>query len=234
MTPKKPTVSKHGHRTNKPKAKYNMLKHIRHILSKPNNTGKFQNGKIRPFGTKINWYWDIRLWSPIIIILLIISSYTNTNKDSEPIQIQDPTLEVTVEYTEPTTPEPTMDIDEYNIVNLAILADTVGHGRNDDVKEIIMWVLINRVEDSSNGYGGTLQTEISRPRQWQGYNPNGIYLDSTYELAQKVYDRWTKNGPRPIYSDMLWFTLNGDGSITVRNRYNDDGKNRTEITFGQE
>ena len=194
-------------------------------------TGKFHNGKFKPFGTKVNWYWDIRLWSPLIIILVIIAMNANITNDVEPVPIQEPVIEALVETTE-TIPEPTISLQELDVIALARLADTVGRGRSEDVKRIIMWVAINRVEDRANGYGGTLQYEISRPRQWQQYDPEGMYLDTTYALAEEVYNTWNTQGARPIYSDMLWFTLNDDGSITVRNQFK-EGKNRSEITFGQ-
>ena len=102
---------------------------------------------------------------------------------------------------------------------LARLADSVGAGRSDNVKTIIMWVAVNRSEDRANGYGQSLLTEIDRPNQWQGYDSTTIYTDETYAIAKQVLETQAKGGLRPLDTDMLWFILNDDGSITVRNQF---------------
>ena len=190
----------------------------------------------------VKWYWDVRKLSFAIIMLLIASywvGYSNgcSNRDLKIIsEVQAatetaPTEEEVVE-TEPTeeATEPTVELDD-EAVALAILADTSARGKSDTVKETIMWVAINRVEDRSNGYGDTLIYEINRPKQWQNYDPEGMYLQSTYDLAVKVLDTWRSHGPRPIYNDMLWAVYNANGSVTVRNKFKDE-KGRVEQTFG--
>ena len=102
---------------------------------------------------------------------------------------------------------------------LARLADTVGAGRSDNVKTVIMWVAINRSEDRANGYGQSLQDEIARPNQWQGYDENAGYTDNTYAIAKQVLEIQANGSLRPVDSDMLWFVLNNDGSITLRNQF---------------
>ena len=129
-------------------------------------------------------------------------------------------------------PEPEVDIRKEQAVALARLADSVAKGRSEEVKRIVMWVAINRAEDKSHGYGLPLLDEIARPKQWQEYDPSANYLESTLSIAYEVLEIREKGGPRPIYGDMLWFVLNNDGSITVRNQFN-SGKNRSEATFGQ-
>lgn len=185
---------------------------------------------------RVNFYWDVRLWAPFILIAFIISLKVNgnivkKNYEAEYLLAQE-TMTEPVETTEEAVPETTESLEESDTKALAVLADSVGQGRTDEVKKIIMWIAINRSEDRANGYGDSLQTEIARPKQWQQYNPDGIYTSHTYDLATEVYKTWRTNGPRPIYNDMLWFVLNGDGSITVRNRFGND-KNRAEATFGQ-
>ena len=190
----------------------------------------------------VKWYWDVRKLSFAIIMLLIASywvGYSNgcSNRDLKIIsEVQAaaetaPTEEEVVE-TEPTeeATEPTVELDD-EAVALAILADTSARGKSDTVKETIMWVAINRVEDRSNGYGDTLIYEVNRPKQWQNYDPEGMYLQSTYDLAVKVLDTWRSHGPRPIYNDMLWAVYNSNGSVTVRNKFKDE-KGRVEQTFG--
>lgn len=182
----------------------------------------------------VKWYWDLKKWSPILIIILIAIYAIGYNK-GEAVQIayyealpaETVYIEVTSETTPPETTEPELDEEA---VALAILADSSAAGKSDNVKRILMWVAINRVEDHSNGYGGTLLEEIARPKQWQQYNPEGMYLQSTYDIAVEVLETWRTNGPRPIYNDMLWASYNSDGSITVRNVFSGT-KGRSEQTF---
>ena len=126
----------------------------------------------------------------------------------------------TTEPTEPETTEPpTEEPIDPKAEALARLADTVGAGRSDNVKTVIMWVAINREEDRANGYGKTLLEEIARPSQWQGYDENAAYTDRTYEIAKQVLEIQATGALRPVDSDMLWFVLNDNGSITLRNLY---------------
>lgn len=195
-----------------------------------------QRGKFAKLFRKVNWYWDVRLYLPLFLVLILAAGIPNQKRiaearleaamAAEPVVIE--TVAAIVEETEETTPSP----EEVDITALARLADSVGGHRSDEVKRVIMWVLINRTEDTRNGYGGSLLWEIARPNQWQGYDEDAGYLESTYNLAKEVYETWKTGGARPIYSDMLWFVLNKDGSITVRNQYKET-KNRAEMTFGQ-
>lgn len=182
----------------------------------------------------VKWYWDLKKWLPAFIIILIVIYAIGYNKGEaeqiayyESLPAETVYIEVTRETEPQETTEPALD-DE--AVALAILADTSAAGKSDTVKRILMWVAINRVEDRSNGYGGTLIEEINRPRQWQEYDPEGMYLQSTYDIAVEVLETWRTNGPRPIYNDMLWSVYNSDGSITIRNRFRDT-KGRSEQTF---
>ena len=168
-------------------------------------------------GADVRWYYDIRLWSPLILLLLILAliPWKQEAKATEE------TLPVTVAV-EPMPEEDTAPTEEVVIPEaaaLARLADSVGAGRSDNVKTVIMWVAVNRSEDRANGYGQSLLTEIDRPNQWQGYDGTTIYTDETYAIAKQVLETQAKGGLRPLDSDMLWFILNDDGSITVRNRF---------------
>ena len=168
-------------------------------------------------GADVRWYYDIRLWSPLILLLLILAliPWKQEAKATEE------TLPVTVAV-EPMPEEDTAPTEEVVIPEaaaLARLADSVGAGRSDNVKTVIMWVAVNRSEDRANGYGQSLLTEISRPNQWQGYDENTLYTDETYAIAKQVLSTQAKGGMRPLDSDMLWFIRNDDGSITVRNRF---------------
>ena len=124
---------------------------------------------------------------------------------------------VETQPTEDTTPTEETVIPE--AAALARLADSVGSGRSDNVKTIIMWVAINRSEDRANGYGQSLLDEIARPNQWQGYDENAPYTSGTYAMAKEVLEIQARGGLRPLDSDMLWFVLNDDGSITLRNQF---------------
>lgn len=180
---------------------------------------------VKNIGADVRWYYDVRLWSPLILVLLILVLVLSGHQ-KKALREQLQAMEETV--TTPAATDAVMETEStiapVEPINqeaeaLARLADTVGNGRSDNVKIIIMWVAINRSEDQANGYGKTLLEEISRPNQWQGYNENMGYSDSTYELAKQVLETKEKGGLRPLDSDMLWFVLNDDGSITVRDQF---------------
>lgn len=183
----------------------------------------------------VKWFWDVKKWIPILIIAMLISyiSGCNNGKNEQIAYFETiPAETIYIEVTQPIEiaeePEPVRDEEA---VALAILADTSAAGKSNEVKRILMWIAINRTEDRANGYGGTLLEEIARPKQWQGYNSEGMYLQETYDLALEVLDIWRSNGPRPLYNDMLWSVYNSDGTITVRNKFKDE-KGRMEQTYG--
>ena len=170
-------------------------------------------------GKDVKWYFDIRLWSPLILLLLILALLPGRSKSETPAETT-PETEAAVMETEPEVTEPpTVEPLDPRAEALARLADTVGAGRSDNVKTVIMWVAINREEDRANGYGKDLLEEIARPSQWQGYDENASYTDHTYEIALEVLEIQASGALRPVDSDMLWFVLNDDGSITLRNLY---------------
>lgn len=198
------------------------------------NNGKYS--KKSASSRRKKWYLDVRLWIPFFIIAIISTSCTYQRKISALEQenaalIAELSVKVIPEIIEETVP-PTEEKQDSEAVALAKLADSVARGRTDEVKRIVMWVAINRSEDRSHGYGLSLIEEIARPKQWQEYNEDANYLESTLRLAEEVLEIRDNGGARPIYGDMLWFVLNNDGSITVRNQFKTD-KNRSEATFGQ-
>ena len=166
-------------------------------------------------GADVRWYYDIRLWSPLILLLLILALLPGKQAAKTP---EETVPEVTAEETLP-EPAPTEEAVIPEAAALARLADSVGAGRSENVKTVIMWVAINRSEDRANGYGQSLLDEIARPNQWQGYDENVRYSDATYAIAKQVLEIQKNGGLRPLDSDMLWFILNDDGSITVRNQF---------------
>ena len=172
-------------------------------------------------GEDVLWYYDIRLWSPLLVLVLILALVlpANARKKAEATATEtEPSVSDVVESveTEPSTEEPV----DPEAEALARLADSVGMGRSENVKTIIMWVAINRSEDRANGYGQSLLDEIARPSQWQNYDENIAYTAPTYELAKEVLNTVKTGGLRPLDSDMLWLVLNDDGSVTVRNQFN--------------
>lgn len=168
-------------------------------------------------GEDVRWYYDVRLWSPLILVLLILALLPGKKQETQ----EPPQPEISVVESEPTEEqtEPTEAPVNPEAAALARLADTVGAGRSDNVKTIIMWVAINRSEDRANGYGQSLIDEIARPNQWQGYDENAPYSEGTYAMALSVLDIQARGGLRPLDSDMLWLVLNDDGSVTLRNRF---------------
>lgn len=168
-------------------------------------------------GADVRWYYDIRLWSPLILLLLILALLPGKRAEKAPVETIPEITAVETLPMEDTAPTEEAVIPE--AAALARLADTVGSGRSDNVKTVIMWVAINRSEDRANGYGQSLLDEIARPNQWQGYDEAAPYTAGTYAIAKQVLEIQATGGLRPLDSDMLWFILNDDGSITLRNQF---------------
>ena len=86
-------------------------------------------------GKDVRWYYDIRLWSPLILLLLILALLPGKVKTEEPVE----TMPITVEETQPTEDTaPTEAPVNEDAAALARLADSVGAGRSDNVKTVIM------------------------------------------------------------------------------------------------
>ena len=174
-------------------------------------------------GEDVRWYFDIRIWSPLLLILFILAlALPRGSRSTEEVSVVTATEAAIVETAEVT--EPTKAPINEEAAALARLADTVGSGRSDNVKTAIMWVAINRSEaGGTDGYGQSqsLLEEIARENQWQGYDENASYSEHTYEIALDVLEIQSSNGLRPIDSDMLYLVLNEDGSVTLRNQFNE-------------
>ena len=175
-------------------------------------------------GEDVRWYYDVRLWSPLILLVLVLALLPGKKEVQESVEEKPEISMVETQPTEDTTPTEEAVIPEAEA--LARLADSVGSGRSDNVKTIIMWVAVNRSEDRANGYGQSLLDEIARPNQWQGYDENAPYTDGTYAMAKEVLAIQARGGLRPLDSDMLWFVLNDDGSITLRNQFTATGNQK--------
>lgn len=175
---------------------------------------------LKHLGDDVKWYYDIRLWSPLLVILFILALLPG--KKTDKVMPVETVPAVTVVETQPVAAETQAEEITVNpeAEALARLADSVGSGRSDNAKIAIMWVAVNRSDDRANGYGQDLLTEINRANQWQGYDPNLPYTQGTYEMALEVLDTRTRGRLRPIDSDMLWLVLNDDGSVTLRNKFN--------------
>lgn len=173
-------------------------------------------------GADVRWFWDVRLWSPFILILFLL--LLPGKQEKPPVQVvveTTPAVTIPVETVPETQPQKIFDADADA---LAKLAESVGAGRSDNVKRVIMWVAINRSEDRSNGYGLGLAEEISRPQQWQSYDETIPYTEDTYDLALEIVRMRDNRELRPLDNGMLWFVLNDDGSVTVRNSFRIDNK----------
>lgn len=184
-------------------------------------------------GDDVRWYFDIRVWSPLILVVLILTFVwgRKTVKLPETTVPSVITVENLPKATVETTPpkQETVKAEEEVIPEaaaLARLADSVGAGRSDNAKTAIMWVAINRSEDRANGYGQSLLDEIARPNQWQGYDENARYTEGTYAMAKLILETQARGWLRPLDSDMLWFVLNNDGSITLRNQFTASGNRK--------
>lgn len=201
---------------------------VRHARRERKRTFKIQLGNFRAeIGRDVAWFWDIRLWSPILVVLLVAALMSGRKPAAEvtiPEEIPAPTQEVEMEI-EPAAPVETQPVlRDAEAEMLARLADTVGAGRTDRVKKVIMWIAINRSEDRANGFGKSLEEEIARPNQWQFYDESASYGEGTYLLALDVLKVVRTNDLRPVEKDMLWLVLNDDGSVSIRNSFNMNNK----------
>lgn len=196
--------------------------------SKP--TFKIQLGKFcAEIGNDVAWFWDIRLWAPVLVILFIVALFNAPGTKTPAPEAAD--LTVPEEITMEVDPTDVADVPEIQPVvrdpeaeALARLADTVGAGRTDRVKKVIMWIAINRSEDRANGFGKSLIEEIARPSQWQFYDEAATYGEGSYLLAEEILKMVRTNDLRPVDKDMLWLLLNDDGSVTIRNAFNINSK----------
>ena len=196
--------------------------------TKPRTEPRRKRRKKNPFpipaflthlGEDVRWYYDIRLWSPLLLLLFILALLPGKQTEEKPVEtVPEATAVETLPEVETTPTEAAEEVIP-EAEALARLADCVGAGRSNNVKTVIMWVAINRSEDRANGYGQSLLDEIARPNQWQGFDPTALYSDGSYELAKQVLETQANGGLRPVDSDMLWFVLNDDGSITLRNQF---------------
>lgn len=193
-------------------------------------TFKLQIGGLKAeIGRNVAWYWDIRLWAPVLLVLFILALLPG-KKTEVPVAEPAPTevLEVIPVETEPAATEaaPVPTAKDPEAEALARLADTVGAGRTDRVKKVIMWVAINRSEDRANGFGKSLEEEIARPNQWQFYDESAPYGEGSYMMAQEILKIVRTNDLRPVDGDMLWLVLNDDGSVVIRNAFNFNSKTK--------
>lgn len=82
----------------------------------------------------------------------------------------------------------------------------------------VCWCIIGRCE--SPLYPDTVEEVCSQPDQWMGYSEGNPVIDVYYELALEVLEAWETGGSRNIPADCLWFTWNGNDSITFRTAFN--------------
>ncbi len=192
---------------------------------------------LRQIGKDVKWYYDVRLWLPLVLVLVIFAACTGSNagqnsarKEYEAVlqQMEADTRIEAEKQQEETTPPTAAPINP-EAEALAVLADSVGSGRSDNVKTIIMWVAINRSENPIEGHGKPLLEEIAMPQQWQGYDPQTAYFQRTYDIALEVLEMRDNGSLRPLDRDMLWLVLNNDGSVTVRDKF--QGQNIYERTI---
>lgn len=194
---------------------------------KEKRTFKIQLGKFHAeIGDDVAWFWDIRLWSPVLVVLLIAALVTPIRKAPAASDVTPPEeiVDVIPEDNTDVIPEVQPVVRDPEAEALARLADTVGSGRTDRVKKVIMWIAINRSEDRANGFGKSLVEEIARPNQWQFYNEDAPYGEGSYLLAEEILKMVRTNDLRPVDKDMLWLLLNDDGSVTIRNGFNINSK----------
>ncbi len=187
-------------------------------------------------GKDVRWYYDVRLWLPVVLVLMILAACAGNSSGVRSTQEEykaiiakmEEQAQAVQELPQPEVTEPAVPPMDPEAEALAILADSVGAGRSDNVKTIIMWVAINRSENAIEGHGKPLLEEIAMPHQWQGYDPEVGYTQATYDIALEVLEIRDNGSLRPLDRDMMWLVLNNDGSVTVRNKF--QGQNWHEKT----
>ncbi len=185
-------------------------------------------------GRDVRWYYDVRLWLPLVLVLVTLAACTGSSmaerttqeKYEAIIQTMEEDARREQEQAQAEITEPTAAPIDPEAEALAVLADSVGAGRSRNVKTVIMWVAINRSENAIEGHGKPLLEEIAMPHQWQGYDPTISYFPDTYEIAVEVLETRDSGRLRPLDSDMLWMVLNDDGSVTLRNMFKNNGTNQ--------
>ena len=125
-----------------------------------------------------------------------------------------------VESVEPVETPKVYEIDEYEA---SLIAKTLyGEYRGEDKLQQagVVWCILNRVDY----YGGTIESVVTAPGQFHGYNKNHPVLDYLYDTTVDVLTRWyrEKDGEtdvgRVLPADYLWF--GGNGTINrFRNAY---------------
>lgn len=106
------------------------------------SSGKYcREGDKRFSAPKVLWYYDVRIWLPVfvIIILSVIGVYqarlNTVIRDAASAKAEAVTEALkSAEAQSEEIVAPTETVDDSEIVALARLADSVGRGRSDDVK----------------------------------------------------------------------------------------------------
>lgn len=101
-----------------------------------------------------------------------------------------------------------------------------GYGLTDKAKAAVIEVIQNRAEDNAREFRAynTIADVCNQANQWQGYDPDGEYLQEDYELAKAVLHR--SDGGRMIPRD-CYFLLVENGQVTARTEY--DGGNAWKV-----
>ena len=107
---------------------------------------------------------------------------------------------------------------EVNMEDAILLAKTAWgefRGLNDEEVLAVYWCILNRVDSSGHGMGGNIESVVSFPGQFLGYNINNPIDERLFELACNVLREWEKekqtgelSAERVIPPKYLWFSGN--------------------------
>lgn len=116
-------------------------------------------------------------------------------------------------------------VNQYNTE--AALVAKVLYGLKDyhlsnEAKTAVIEVILNRVDDTACEFReiNTVSDAVNQPGQWQGFDPDGSFLQEDYVLARnRLAD---KSGCRVIPEGCFFYTVS-NGVVTVRTDFLEDG-----------
>lgn len=164
-----------------------------------------------------------------LLFLIIKSMIPVPSIDSNRDEYEFIEAETALAEFEPPTTEPPMnppcslcsEDDSLSLEEVKMLAKTVwgeGRGVSDWEKELIIWCVLNRVDDPD--FPDTIASVVSAPGQFDGYLSNYPVESEIYDLCLRVCSRWLAGEERALPIEYVFFF--GDGS---HNYFYDRNKN---------
>lgn len=93
-----------------------------------------------------------------------------------------------------------------------VLYGVRSYNLSDTAKKAILDVIVNRVECTYGEFGNTICEVCNKEAQWQGFIPDGHYLQSDYELVEE----YMEGNEGHILPNDCYYLLVGDGYVEAR------------------